>query len=381
VTSALLFAGCFDEVKPVPFLPDGAPSCDPLCEDAAEADAAPTVDAAPLSDAQPLVDGVATLAGSSEPGAANGDRVVARFDNPVNVIVGLDGRVFVADFNNNLVRAVDPLGNVSTLVERPDFKRPFGMAVGNDGTLYVSTDDNDLGQHDTTSGTVWSVDPDSGDATVIARNLGRPRGIAMLADGRIVLSDNEHHVIRALNPSTGAITPLAGAWDEPGYVDGNGSVARFRNPYGVAVRSDGKIVVADYGNHILRLVSPTGQAGLLAGSGVQGLQDGDRYEAQLDQPQDVALDAAGNVYFTDTGNFVVRRLDFIRFQITTIAGDGTGGYVDNTDLATARFYGLEGIALSPDDTMAFIADGNHGEDGPYHRVRRIILPPLPTAPQ
>jgi DNA-binding beta-propeller fold protein YncE len=86
----------------------------------------------------------------------------------------------------------------------------------------------------------------------------------------------------------------------------------------------------------------------------------------------VAVDAAGNIYVSDVGNHRIRRITKAG-QVETIAGDGVAGFADGSGEA-ARFYGQEGIAVTPDGSAIYVADGNGGEVGAYHRVRRIDLP-------
>ena len=363
-SSAALGTGClFSEVVHQE-ADAGAPDATEL--DAAIADA--PLDA-PWPDAAPLTNGVDTIAGSGEPGAADGNRAVARFDNPVNVVRAPDGTLYVADFNNGRIRVIDTEGIVDTLPAPPGFARPFGLALAADGTLYVETDDNELGEHRADTGTIWAVDTANGITTMIAHDLGRPRGLAVLADGRIVMSDPDFHTVSLLDPYTGLVTHLAGKSGFPGYANGNGSAARFNRPYGVAVRSDGKIIVADYGNNVIRLVATWGEVFLYAGAGEEGARDGEGSLAQFAKPQDVALDADDNVYVADSANFLVRKISSANV-VTTLAGDGVGGHRDDLDPRHARFFGLEGLDVAPDGTV-FLADGNRGEDGPYHRVRRI----------
>jgi len=337
----------------------------PQSADAGVADARPT-------DAVPFTNGVGTLAGAGEAGATDGDRDVARFSNPVNLLVGVDGTLYVADFDNGSVRAVDRAGTVSTLISQPGFVRPFGLAQSATGVLYVETDNDPAGAHTPTSGTVWRVD--AGTATVVAANLGRPRGLAVLADGRIATSDYAHHVIRLLDPDTGASTLLAGMLDVPGYVDAAGTAARFSQPYGIAERADGLLVVADHGNHRLRLVNvATGETTTLAGNGTPGFVDGALATAEFNKPQGIAIDSVGTLYISDADNYRVRRIQGT--TVDTIAGNGQGGYLDDDDRLAAELYGLEGLSVSPDGAMVFVADGNRGEDVPYNRVRYIKMIP------
>ncbi|WP_028080942.1 hypothetical protein [Solimonas soli] len=306
--------------------------------------------------------------GGSDAGLVDGPAATARFDNPANVEVGPDGTVYVADYNNNAVRAIATDGGVRTLVARDDFQRPFGLAYGN-GVLYVETDGNDSGMRDITTGTVWRVDPASGAASVVARNIGRPRGLLVIDASRIAISDMAHHVIALLDPHSGAVTALAGSADMPGDVDGSGAAARFNRPYGMALADDGALLVADRDNNRIRKVTLAGVVTTFAGTGAEGHADGALASATLHNPQDVAAHG-GIVYVADTQNFLVRRI--ADGAMTTIAGNGERGYApgQGTD---AAFAGLEGASLTADGRTLWIADGSGGEDDGFNRVRRIAV--------
>ena len=164
-------------------------------------------------DATPFTNGVSTLAGSSEAGFIDGDRVNARFSNPVNVARAPDGRIIVADFDNSKLRAIDvDTHETTTIISQTSFKRPFGLALAADGTLFVSTDNDQAGNHTPMSGTIWKVNVTARTATVIANALGRPRGLAVLPDGRLAVADDLHHVVQLINVSTGQATMIAGSW-------------------------------------------------------------------------------------------------------------------------------------------------------------------------
>lgn len=359
---------------------DGGDGAVPPIDAAGDLDARPdaAIDAAidagvdaPLApcDMPAMGEEVTTLAGCPSAGAVDGVRGMARFANPVNVLAG-DGEVYVADFDNGRIRAVAPDGATRTLVMASAFRRPFGLAL-HAGVLYVSTDDNDLGQHSGSTGTVWRVDLASGAATVVARDLGRPRGLAALPDGRLVLADYVHHTVSLLTPTTGEVVALAGARDQPGYVDGRGAAARFDGAYGVALLADGRIAVADYNNHRVRAVTLSGDVTTLAGTGARGHADGAAATATFGSPQALATDGAGRLYVSDTDSFTVRVL--ADGAVATVAGAGIGGWLDGPRL-TAQFWGLEGLAVAPDGRTLWVADGSRGEDVPYHRVRRVALP-------
>jgi streptogramin lyase len=265
----------------------------------------------------PFTSGVSTLAGSAEAGYVDGARKVARFSNPVNVAFH-DGKVYVADFDNSKLRAIDATTHVTnTVIVQQGFQRPFGMVFAPDGTFYVSTDNDPTGAHNPMSGTIWRVDVNAKKATAVATAIGRPRGMAVLSDGRIAVADYLHHVIEIVDPKTGKATTIAGAFDAPGMVDGAMASARFSHPQGMVAAAN------------------------------------------------------GDVYLTDLGNYRIRKI--AGDQITTVAGNGMAGAVDNDDPLMSELYGLEGVSVVPDGSMLYIADGNRGEAVPFNRVRQVKL--------
>ena len=322
--------------------------------------------------APPFTNGVSTLAGAGDAGYVDGNRDVARFHNPVGVAYGPDGLVYVADFDNSKLRAVASDGTTTTVVAQDNFVRPFAMAFAPDGTLYVVTDNDQTGKgHDSMSGTVWRVDVHAKSAAVVADAIGRPRGITVLTDGRLGLADYQHHVIETLDPRTGKLVIVAGAWDQPGFADGVGTTARFSQPYGLVQGSDGRLIVCDYDNNRLRSVGLDGSVTTIAGTGKAGFADGAMSSAQLFHPQAIARDQAGDLFVTDSDNYRVREISGT--QIKTIAGNGTGGYIDDDNRLASELYGLEGVASRPDGKMVYVADGSRGDSVPYNRVRQVDL--------
>lgn len=319
----------------------------------------------------PFTNGVSTLAGKAEAGYVDGARKDAQFSNPVNVLYR-DGVLYVADFDNGKLRAIDTDTHVTrTIIDQPNFKRPFGLAFAGDGTLYVSTDNDQAGKHDNMSGTIWRVDINAKTATVVANSIGRPRGMAVLPDGRIAVADYMHHVIELVDPTSGQVETLAGAWDSAGMVDGGSEIAKFSGPYAIGVRSDGNLIVTDFDNNRIRVVGMDGATTTLSGTSVAGFADGTMNAAQFSHPQGMTIADNGDVYITDLGNYRVRRI--VGDKVETIAGSGKGGYLDNDDRLASEVYGLEGLSVTPDGAMLYVADGNRGEPTPYNRVRQVKL--------
>jgi len=326
---------------------------------------------APVGSTVDFVPGVvvSTLAGSGASGRADGTGAAVGLDNPVSVAVAPGGNLFVVEYDNDQIRELTPAGVSSTVIAMGKLSQPFGIVAASNDVLYVDTDLDPQGSKSNTSGTIWRIDVSTQAATPVAPDIGRPRGVALLSDGRLALSDYRNNRILLLDSQTGAVTTLAGNGCA-GYADGQGTSAQFSTPYGLDVRADGTLVVADYGNHRLRTVTLDGTVGTLAGDGINGMIDGDVSQARFFWPKDIPIAGGGAIYVSDAGNHRIRRLSSGHVQ--TLAGDGVGGYSDGAG-NMAEFFGQEGIAVTSDGVTLYVADGTGGDTGPYHRVRAVSM--------
>ncbi|HUB09657.1 MAG TPA: NHL repeat-containing protein [Myxococcales bacterium] len=280
---------------------------------------------------------VTTLAGSGQPGYADGSpgpNGTARFDTPFGVGVDAHGDVFVADTFNQRIRRIDPSGNVTTVAGNgqaasvdgtggpsgtASFDYPFDVAADGAGNLYVT---------DALSNRIRKIDS-SGNVTTLAGNgtagyadgtggptgtaeFSYPYGIAVDALGNVFVGDTNNDRIREIDP-LGNVTTLAGNGTK-GSVDGSGGpggTAEFHDPLGVAVDAAENVYVADGDGERLRLIDASGDVTTLAGNGTPGFVDGvggPSDTAELDFPDGIAVDQSGNVYVGDSNSSSVRVL-------------------------------------------------------------------------
>ena len=130
--------------------------------------------------------------------------------------------------------------------------------------------------------------------------------------------------------------------------DSPSATARFFRPFGVAVAPNGTVYVADYLNHRIRAIDPTtGTVTTLAGNGTAGFVDGPGATAQFTGPSGVTVNSDGTVYVADRGNQRIRAIESTTGQVTTFAGNGTAGFVDGPG-ATAQFTGPSGVTVNSD---------------------------------
>ncbi len=168
---------------------------------------------------------------------------------------------------------------------------------------------------------------DGGQAT--AATLHHPQGIALDGGGNIVIADTQNHRIRRVDATTGIITTIAGT-GSPGYTGDSGpaTAAKLNGPSGIDIDAAGNIYFADSYNHVVRRVSTTGTISTIAGIGTPGYSGNGAaaVSAALHYPYDVCVAGNGDIYIADTENHAVRRIAAATGNIETFAGDATATY-------------------------------------------------------
>lgn len=147
----------------------------------------------------------------------------------------------------------------------------------------------------------------------------------------------------------------------PGFKEGNGDVAEFKLPFGIAVDASGNIYVGDGGNNRIRKINADRVVSTLAGNGNAGFVDGAADVAEFHSPEGVAVDATGNVFIADFANYRIRKIS--AGLVTTVAGNGVAGFKDG-DAMTAQFFDPEGIAVNATGNVFVAEYGNS-------RIRKI----------
>ncbi len=243
-------------------------------------------------------EGLRVVAGSGNPGFADGQGAAAQFHKPIRLAPFGPDAVLVSDIYNHALRVVTKAGVVRTLAGAPDRK----------------------GHQD---------------GPAAEARFASPHGVAVAADGRIAVAEAEGHVVRLLTKDAKAaggyvVSTLAGQPGQKGMQDGPAAQALFNSPHATLWTGDGAVVTTDIGNGRLRRVN-AGQVETIAGA------EPDTFV----YPMDIAPAAGGAILIADAGSHRIHVLSRAG-KLTTLASDAP--------LSTPH-----GVAAGPDGTV-YVAD-------------------------
>jgi sugar lactone lactonase YvrE len=195
------------------------------------------------------------------------------------------------------------------------------------------------------------------DGAASIAQLAFPVGICADAQGNVYVADFYNNVIRKVTP-TGLTSTFAGN-GTLGYVDGAATTAEFNGPQGITIDAQGNLYVTDTGNSLIRKITSAGVVSTLAGRGYAGYADGTGTNAVFKLPAGIAVDGSGNVYVADRGNYVIRMITSAGV-VTTIAGSSTtAGFLDGTGTA-AEFNSPGGLVYDTKANLLYVTDmGNY----------------------
>jgi len=312
------------------------------------------------------------------------------------VAVGSAGDVYIADFRNNRIRKVSH-GVITTVAGNgtqgfsgdngpaasAQLNGPAGIAVDAVGNLYIA-DSGNYRVRKVANGAITTVagngtagfGGDSGPAASAQLSIGT--GVAVDSAGNLYIADAYNQRVRKV--SNGVITTVAGSGStgssSGGFGGDNGPAtsALLNTPVGVTVDSAGNLYIADAFNQRVRKVS-NGVITTVAGNGTEGFSgdNGPATSTLLNYPSGVEVDSSDNLYILDIGNYRVRKVS--NGVITTVAGNGTGGFGgDNGPATSAQLLYVNGIAADSAGNL-YIADGGN------NRIRLLTPSTTPKIAQ
>jgi len=283
---------------------------------------------------------VTTIAGTAgNNGSANGTNGVAQFNEPASITVDGLGQLYVADYGNNTIRKVTPVGTnwvVTTIAGTAgngdsadgtngsaQFNSPSGITVDTPGNLYVADSGNNTIRKVTPMGTNWVVTTIAGtngnngngsaDGTNSVARFYGPSSITVDTLGNLYVADSGNNTIRKVTSAgtNWVVSTIAGTAGSVGSADGTNGSALFNFPSSITVDTSGSLYVADTYNHTIREVAPVGTnwvVSTLAGAaGITGTNDGTGANALFSYPDGITVDGTGNLYVGDTANNTIRK--------------------------------------------------------------------------
>ncbi len=318
----------------------------------------------------------ASLAGPLHPtGFADGAASATRFNGPYYATTD-NTYVYVSESTNNTIRKVAISNGATTTLagtaglpgclngtgSTARFTTPAGLAY--DGTyIYVA----DYGCH-----VIRKVDPSSGAVTTIAgllatsgetddlgslARLTNPVGLAY--NSAMLYFTEANHTVRSVNLSNDSVVTIAGQGGNPGTTDNTGTLALFRDPLGID--TDGtNLYVADSGNHTIRqIVLGSAVVTTLAGTvATPAYTDANGTSAAFSTPAGVFYNG-GNLYIADSGNNAIRKLVLSgHFAVSTYAGGYGWGYTDGVQGSDLPQFN-DPFALTSDGSSFYITDSTN----------------------
>lgn len=318
-----------------------------------------------------IVAGTPNSQGSGEDSVAT----AAQLDDPADVVLSQDGVLYVADRGDARILAVSSGGRLQTLrndrfcATQPCLAEPTDLALDSAGGLLVADRKGHRlwrlnvrsGAASILAGTGASgATPDGQPAR--GSPLQAPAGVAVGGDGTIYLSEQDGHRIRTIS-ADGILGTLAGT-GSPGFSGDGGpaGAARLNRPAGLAL-GGGFLYVADESNDRIRAVDlGSGKIRTVAGSGDRGYagDGGPATGATLQLPEDVTVAPGGDLlYVADTQNHRVREVDLRSSTITTFAGTGSPDFTQDLLDAGATGLRLPSGVFASSFGLLFVADTGH----------------------
>jgi sugar lactone lactonase YvrE len=312
-----------------------------------------------------------SIAPDASPGARN-----LTLTTPVATSANFPGFTVIAAGTAGMITTI--AGNGTTLfvagndpVTSTSLSSPWKAVVDPQGNLIISDRANNRIRKLATNG-VWStvagtgVSGFSGDGgPAVSAMLANPLGIDIDASGNIFIADSNNYRIRKVS-TNGTITTVAGADNAPLGDGGPATSAGLAFPNGVAVDTNGNLFIADTQNNRIRKVDSSGHISTVAGNGVPGFSGdgGPAVSATLRVPEDVAVDAAGNLFIADAFNMRIRKVTAAGF-INTVAGSSREGFSGDGGPAVSAWLDTPGSVAVDQAGDLFIADTNN------NRIRKV----------
>ena len=279
---------------------------------------------------------ITTIAGNGEDGfkGDSGPATQAQLSKPFGLALDKKGNLYIADRGNNRVRMVNPQGIITTVAGdggfffmgdngpayRASIAGPTGVVVDDNGVLYIADRNNNRVRSVDTQGMIQTVagtghQDYNGDSEVAREtNLYLPFGVALDAEGNLLIIDRSHYRIRRVDPRLGSVKTVAGNGLKKFAGDGGPATgANLSFPHGIVFDKDDNLLISDKGHYRIRKVTKDGIIDTIAGNGIRGNIGDDlpALEASIYGATSLKLNNKGEMFIVSPSGFtsVIRKID------------------------------------------------------------------------
>jgi hypothetical protein len=310
----------------------------------------------------PILTITTPIGSDTKAGYADGQGTGARFSYPYRMVIDKFDNIYVIDQlfsyqGGSVIRKVDPFGNVTTLAT--GLYSVTDLCVDpRDGITLYAIESGDAANipngifRISSSGAVTRLsggpDPEGGyswgyrDGPLVQAKFNQPMGIIMDKAGILYIADGLNHVIRKVDLAAGMVSTLAGGPDAEkfcDYKDGKGAEARFCTTDDLSLDGEGNLYLPDWGNNVVRKITPDGTVSTYLGLSTGYTPDGPRTSSGVYQPYRLEYDAVNKQLFvvvnTGGGLKVVGSDDYL-YNFRTVSTD----YADKSPGATHGIYSM-----------------------------------------
>jgi len=271
---------------------------------------------------------ISVYAGTGKEGGKDGDKKIALFSAPSGICFDATGNMYIAGFGGQNIRKITSEGVVSTTAgtgemgyvdgpaELARFSSPRGICIDSKGNLYVGDCWNHRIRKIDIHGIVSTfagggktgelVVNDWKDGADTTARFNAPCGLAIDKHDNIYVADANNSCIRKITPA-GTVSTIAGIGKQKGLVDGALGVSKCNIPTELTVTGDNEVYFSDTYNHCIRKIDQNGIVSTLAGTGQKGFSNGLPHESLLSSPRGICV-YKGELYFAEWGNHLIRKM-------------------------------------------------------------------------